>query len=204
MNISLVPDYFDVKRVMELLSTVGATSLHMLPDEVRIDLLREAESYDYQPAEEVVGQGSRTVRQQLGFYDTFAGNSQFVRLRDAFQALLDNALEELDVYPFQTRLDLNDLVLQKYEEGSLGITPHRDHLTYINLVCLFVISGQGRFFICDDRSGSNAREIEAPPGHVILMRAPGFRGSTGRPFHFLSDIQERRYSFGLRQKRHSG
>ncbi|MGD2048590.1 MAG: hypothetical protein PVH03_03805 [Chloroflexota bacterium] len=204
MNISLVPDYFDVKGVIELLSTVGATSLHMLPDEVRMDLLREAESYDYQPAEEVVGQGSRTVRQQLGFYDTFAGNSQFVRLRDAFQALLDNALEELDVYPFQTRLDLNDLVLQKYEEGSLGITPHRDHLTYINLVCLFVIGGRGRFFICDDRFGSNAREIEAPPGHVILMRAPGFRGSTGRPFHFLSDIQERRYSFGLRQKRHSG
>lgn len=203
MNISLVPDYFNVEGVVEQLSTVGATSLPMLPDEVRMDLFREAESYDYQPAEEVVGQGSRTVRQQLGYYDTFAENSRFVRLRDAFQALLDDALEELDGYPFETQLDLNDMVLQKYEEGSLGITPHRDHLNYLNLVCIFVIGGQGRFFICDDRSGSNAREIEAPPGHVILMRAPGFQGSTGRPFHFLSDIQERRFSFGLRQKRPS-
>jgi len=93
-------------------------------------------------------------------------------------------------------------VLQRYEEESIGITPHKDGLSYISLVCVFVIGGQGNFYVCSDRSGNNPIEIDASPGNVILMRAPGFLGSEdGRPFHYVTNIREPRYTFGLRQKR---
>jgi hypothetical protein len=67
-------------------------------------------------------------------------------------------------------------------------------------VCLFILEGKGRFFICQDRSGSGAREIPNQPGEVLLMRAPGFLGSQERPFHLVREIQEPRYVFGLRQE----
>jgi hypothetical protein len=109
----------------------------------------------------------------------------------------------LPQYLFPSPLHFNSLSLQKYAQGSIGITPHRDGLRYINLICIFVIAGQGRFFVCADRSGQEAVEIEATPGNVILMRAPGFLGEDLRPFHFVSEISATRYSFGLRQLRNS-
>jgi hypothetical protein len=64
-----------------------------------------------------------------------------------------------------------------------------------------VIGGRGRFFVCADRSGSYSLEIDAATGRLILMRAPGFMGSESRPFHYVTGIPERRYSFGLRQRK---
>jgi hypothetical protein len=91
------------------------------------------------------------------------------------------------------------LILQRYEPGCLGITPHRDHIKYTALVAIVVLCGDGRFRVCADRSGRGAVEIPAPAGHVLLMRAPGFERQGRRPFHFLDQVTERRYSFGLRQ-----
>jgi hypothetical protein len=111
-------------------------------------------------------------------------------------------LAELETYPFETALNFNSMVLQRYEEGSLGITPHKDGLSYINLVCVFVIGGRGRFYVCSDRSGRDAKEVAASPGNVILMRAPGLFGAEdNRPFHYVTEIEETRYTFGLRQKK---
>ena len=89
--------------------------------------------------------------------------------------------------------------LARYETGSLGITPHRDGFKYKNLIGIFMIGGRGRFYVCSDRAGNDAREIDASPGNVILMKAPGFLGRKERPFHYVTDIQGTRYIFGLRQ-----
>jgi hypothetical protein len=125
--------------------------------------------------------------------------SAFSALRDEFQAFMDRLLCEADEYPFESPLKFNEMVLQKYERGPIGITPHRDHVTYVNLVCIFNLAGRARFGIASDRSGRGARFLDAVPGNVILMRAPGFKGARRRPFHFVSDIDETRYVFGLRQ-----
>ena len=90
---------------------------------------------------------------------------------------------------------------ERYAPGSRGITPHRDHLRYGGLVALVILSGDGRFCLCRDRCGSNAREIAAGPGDALLMRAPGLAGSSDRPFHFLDQITKERLSFGLRWDR---
>jgi len=134
----------------------------------------------------------------MGTFEDFRPESNYFHLIKSFQYLLDQSLHELSFYPFENPLLFNATVLQKYEKGSIGITPHRDSLRYINLVCIFIISGQGKFFVCSNRLGSDAVELNATVGNVIILRAPGFLHSNKRPFHYVTDILETRYTFGLR------
>lgn len=197
-----VPTNFSTDRILEELSSVGATSVKLLEEDFRVALLEEAEGYTYQPEDEVVGSGDRVVRQQVSSFDDFPEDSGYVLLKDSFQGLLEQRLAELEAYPFETALGFNTMVLQRYEEGSHGITPHKDGLSYINLVCVFIIGGWGSFYVCSDRSGKDAIEIDASPDNVILMRAPGLFGAEdNRPFHYVTEIEGTRYTFGLRQKK---
>lgn len=191
----------NTERLLEELSSVGATSVRLLEEDFRVALLKEAEGYTYQPEDEIVGSGDRVVRQQVSSFDGFPEDSSYILLKDSFEELLEQRLAELEAYPFETALNFNSMVLQRYEEGSIGITPHKDGLSYINLVCVFVIGGRGRFYVCSDRSGRDTKEVDASPCNVILMRAPGLFGAEdNRPFHYITEIQETRYTFGLRQK----
>jgi hypothetical protein len=197
-----VPTNLNTDRIFEELSSVGATSVRLLEEDFRVALLKEAEGYVYQPEDEIVGSGDRVVRQQVSSFDGFPEHGGYVLLRESFQSLIEQRLAELEAYPFDTVLAFNSMVLQRYEEGSLGITPHKDGLSYINLVCVFIIGGRGRFYVCSDRSGRDANEVDASPGNVILMRAPGLFGAgDNRPFHYVTEIEETRYTFGLRQKK---
>ncbi|NIR31617.1 MAG: hypothetical protein GWN84_20360 [Gammaproteobacteria bacterium] len=197
----LLADNFDIGAILEALRSLGATSVRCMDEEYRVVLAEEAARCAYRPGEAVVGSGDRLVRQQLAVADEIPEGGAFSALRDEFQRLMDGLLSQLEGYPFESRLWFNETVLQKYERGSIGITPHRDHIAYVNLVCIFNLAGRGRFGVAPDRSGRDARFVDAVPGNVILMRAPGFRGARRRPFHFVSDIEETRYVFGLRQIR---
>jgi hypothetical protein len=192
---------FDIKAVLHELAAYEATSIALLREEFRQALLDEAGRYVYHAEPEVVGSADRIVRQQMGSKSDLPPGSLYLRLKDEIQRSLGEGLRQAAPYPFESLLRFNDLSLQKYAAGSIGITPHRDGLKYINLICIVVIGGQGRFFVCADRSGRAAREIEAEPGKAIFLRAPGFLGEDNRPFHMVREITETRYSFGLRQKR---
>jgi hypothetical protein len=197
-----LPTNLNTDSILEELLSVGATSIRLLEENFRVALLEEAEDYDYQPEDEIVGSGDSMVRQQVSSFDVFPDHSGYVLLKESFQDLLEQRMAQLEAYPLETSLSFNSMVLQRYEEGSLGITPHRDGLSYVNLVCVFIIGGRGRFYVCSDRSGRDAKEIDASPGNVIFMRAPGlFEAEDNRPFHYVSHIEEPRYTFGLRQKK---
>ena len=197
-----LPRNLDTASILKDLSSLGATSIRLIDEDFRETLLKEARDYTYEPEDEIVGSGGRVVRQQLSSFEDFPKDSDYILLKNSFQDLLEERLARLGTYPFEMALGFNSMVLQRYEEGSIGITPHRDGLSYINLVCVFVIGGQGSFYVCSDRSGNDSIEIDASPGNVIFMRAPGFLGSEdNRPFHYVTDIREPRYTFGLRQKR---
>ena len=197
-----LPTNLNTDSILEELLSVGATSIRLLEENFRVALLEEAEDYDYQPEDEIVGSGDSVVRQQVSSFDVFPDHSGYVLLKESFQDLLEQRMAQLEAYPWETSLGFNSMVLQRYEEDSLGITPHRDGLSYVNLVCVFIIGGRGRFYVCSDRSGRDAKEIDASPGNVIFMRAPGlFEAEDNRPFHYVSQIEEPRYTFGLRQKK---
>jgi hypothetical protein len=192
---------FDLRRVLTALETTGATSVPLLTDSAEQALLQEAVHYQYHREADVVGSGDRVVRQEMASFEAFPAESTFLRLRDLLQDRLARQLAACQPYPFDVPLRLNRLVLQKYDAGSLGITPHRDGKRYMNLICVVVLAGRGRFFVCEDRTGRGARKVEAAPGMAIFMRGPGFHGSQDRPFHSVSEIRETRYTFGLRQRR---
>ena len=137
----------------------------------------------------------------MGVHDGFGPESRFRDLTGHYQTLWNDWLGSVAPYPFESRLVFNDLMLQVYEPGETGITPHMDRTDYRNLICLFVLEGRGRFGVCTDRSGRGARIVAHEPGDVVLTRAPGFRDSDHRPFHFVDRITERRYVFGLRHER---
>lgn len=199
--IRFVEPGFDVVEILDRLEREDAVAVPALTPDYRAWLLQEAHAAPFREARAVVGRGERLVRQRMGVHNGFGFDSRFHDLTRHYQAAWDAWLASVADYPFDSRLIFNDMMLQVYETGETGITPHMDRTSYRNLICLFVLEGRGRFGVCDDRSGRGARIIAHEPGDVVLTRAPGFRGSDHRPFHFLDRITERRYVFGLRHER---
>lgn len=190
---------FDMGEALECLAIQGGTSIPILHEKRRADLLKEAYFYQYQSQPEVVGGGK--VREQLSSVKEFSEISLFQKLRNDFTELLIRKSFSLKVKDiFSTPIDFNDLSLQKYARGSIGVTPHKDGKSRINLICIFILTGKAEFGLCEDRNASNPIFLDTTPGNVIILRAPGFFHSTFQPFHFVRNVTEERIVFGLRQK----
>lgn len=189
---------FDIEEVVNCISSNGGISLPILPESRRKKLIEEACLYQYQPQPEIVGKGQ--VQEQLSSVKEFPEDSLFCKLRNDFLELLIRKFSTLKIKGlFNTPIDFNDMSLQKYYQNSIGITPHKDGKSRINIICIFNLMGKAEFALCDDRSGSNPKFLDTTPGNIIMMRAPGFFHSTYQPFHFVRNVVEERIVFGLRQ-----
>ena len=190
---------FDFERVLKDLVQYGASSVAILPKERRMALVAEAESYTYIKQPEMAE--SPLVREQLSSCMTFLENGLFFKLKNDFIQLLNEKITMFDAHQmFKTPLALSEMSLQLYEKGSLGITPHRDGKSRINIICVFILKGRATYALCDNRAGENQVYLDSSPGNVIFMRGPGFLGSEYQPFHTVKDITEERIVFGLRQR----
>ena len=179
------------------LKAEDALSLPLISEATRAALLAASQDLAYRPAKPRVGEGPRVVLQDFEICMDIPKNSAFQRFALAFEQLTNEALARLDPRPCDA-LRYNNLVVQRYDPGPVGITPHRDHICYEGLVSLVILSGSARFLVSADRSGRGAREIPNPPGCLLLMRGAGFAGLKNRPFHQLRDIESDRVSFGIR------
>lgn len=189
---------FPLAQVAADLRRTGASVVPLLNESFRRKLLAETQCYAFRQARVMIGKGANRVEQHMAVCAELKSDSLYLYLTACFQGLLDAAVKRSRRKVFDGSVTFNDHMLQKYTVGDLGISPHRDRTAYRHLICLFVIAGYGRFYVCDDRSGAGAREIPNAPGDVIIMRAPGFEGSGERPFHYLAGIRSTRYVFGLR------
>jgi hypothetical protein len=186
-----------------------AASLPLLDNHARRRLIGATTRLPYRPATPVIGAGANAVRQDFELCMAIPERSLLRAFAAALERLLNAALDRLEPRPLGQPLRLNDAIVQRYPKGSFGITAHRDHIRYRDLVALVTLSGSARFCLCDDRAGRGARELPCPPGHLLLMRAPGFsfgdRGGRGdRPFHFLDRVTRSRLSLGLRHDARAG
>ena len=191
----------DGKTIVRRLESDAALSLPLLDIDYCAWLVRQAQQMSWRDARPLVGKPPNEVLQRMEVCEHFPSDSIFRDLVSAFQALCERAFFDCDPYPFESPLVFNDLMLQRYSVGEIGITPHRDRTDYRNLIVLFVLAGIGRFRICADRSGVDAVEIANRSGDVILTQAPGFLHCHRRPFHAMDRILEPRYVFGLRYDR---
>ncbi|HIK14376.1 MAG TPA: hypothetical protein IGS53_03630 [Leptolyngbyaceae cyanobacterium M33_DOE_097] len=191
---------FDIYVLIDALATEGAISVPLLAESARIELLREAKSFWYEPEVKTLGKGDQIVRTEYTACNNVPQTGLYGDFKQAFQTLMDEACDRLKVYPFSVPLNFNQLVIQQYQPGQLGITPHRDSLRAINLIALVNLCGEAEFYRCDDRQGTNSVRLDTTPGNIIFLRAPGFLNRRDRPFHLLSNIRSTRYSLGLRQR----
>ena len=189
---------FPLAQVAAELRGTGVSVLPLLSEPFRQELLAETQCYRFRQARATIGEGASRVAQRMEVCADLRRDSMYHYLSASFQTLFGAAVKQSRQHLFDGKVTFNDHMLQRYTVGDLGISPHRDRTAYRYLICLFVIAGHGRFYVCGDRSGAGAREMANKPGDVIIMRAPGFEGSNERPFHYLADIRSTRYVFGLR------
>lgn len=173
-------------------------SLPLLDRTARQRLCAASASLSFRLARPVVGEGERAVYQDFTICMDVPWHSLLWRFAAALERHINAALRLCGAPLLRPEFHINDLAIQRYERGGRGITPHRDHVRYDGLVAVVPLSGAARFCVCADRVGGQAREVPAPPGNLLLMRAPGFAGRSDRPFHFVADVTRRRLSLGLR------
>lgn len=188
----------EIAGCLARLEREDAAAIDLLSPQGCAELLAASAELTYRDARPVIGEGERAVHQDFEICMPVPAGSRFHHCRDALERLLARALAHMADPPLADAPRLNDLVVQRYPVGSLGITAHRDHLAYRHLVAIVTLAGRARFFVSSDRSGENAREVPIPPGSLLLMRAPGFAGRDDRPFHFLNEVAEERVCLGLR------
>ncbi len=186
------------------LEAAPAVSLPLLSARARRRLIGATSRLRYRPATPAIGTGANAVHQDFELCMAIPERSLLRAFAATLEALLNAALVRMKPSPLAGPLHLNDTIVQRYPAGSSGITAHRDHLRYRDLVALVTLSGAARFCLCGDRAGANARELPCPPGHLLLMRAPGFGGGRDRPFHFLDRVTRPRLSLGLRHDTRAG
>ena len=188
----------ELAAAIDRLRDEGALSLPLIPEAACRTLLQASKALVYRAARPAVGAGMHSVTQDFDLCYDIPGGSPFGAFAADLTELTNQAFNLLVPRPYEGGFSYNDLIVQRYPPGSLGISPHLDHLRYEGLVSLVILAGDGRFMVCEDRSGENAREIPSPSGCLLLMRAPGLHGRRDRPFHFLTDVTTPRLSFGLR------
>jgi hypothetical protein len=181
-----------------------AAALPLLDAQACRFYLREAQSLAYRPARPVVGEGEKAVQQDFEVCMEIPEDSSLRRLSARLEVSLAEAARGLEAASLDPRFRFNDLIVQRYQPGSRGITPHVDHIRYQGLVAIVVFSGRGDFQLCADRSGAEPRSVAAGPGGLLLMRAPGFGGEARRPFHRLSAVESERVILGLRWDTRAG
>ena len=197
LNYCLLGD-FDWLRILPALEKPGAISFPFLTRKLREGLTEAAKQLTYKSLPSFVSNGQ--VLQEIDSCNDFAEDNIFRIFAKEYEAFLLHKIQELNSYPFATNFEINDVSIQRYWRGTLGITAHVDGKSHRNLVSLLILEGEGRFYVCDNRQRDNASLIDTAPGNLLLMRANGFKQYLNTPFHFVTDIKSDRYVLGLRQK----
>lgn len=94
----------------------------------------------------------------------------------------------------------DEVCVQRYEPGTLGVTPHLDHKRYTGLVAIVTVAGAADFTLCQDRAGNPIETWNAGAGSLVLLRGPGLGGvADGRPLHMVAGpVDGHRVSVGIR------
>lgn len=208
MSELLITGRLDMKSVIDGFVANGAVSIPIIGEEVRTKVLREVRKGYYMDIPELLTAWREDqpymIHQQLEQTEVPSDEGLLGALMTEFKATLDEALKTFQPgvdYPFASPFVFNKYgLINRYPAGSIGMSPHVDHQSFVNMVAVFVIDGQGRFFVCDDIERNNSVEIDATPGNVILMRAPGFLPRDGQQWHYVTNITTERYVLSLRQK----
>lgn len=138
----------------------------------------ELQGGPYEPVEPVIGR----VRQQAESFLVPLG--QLPRRYPRLAGLCDELVWQIQAHG-APRWAPTEVAVQRYQPGSIGITPHRDQSRYAQLVAVITVAGSAPFTLCRNRAGDPIRTWQADPGSLVLLRGPGLAGEDGRPMHLV-------------------
>lgn len=189
---ALAPDLDWSALLREVVEQGAAFVARALRQPVCDQLPAELVNGPYESVEPVVGQ----VRQEV--------ESFLVPLRELgryplLTSLCDELVRRIHEHGVRDWVP-NDVVIQRYRPGSIGITPHRDQRRYAQLVAVITIAGSAPFTLCRNRDGDPIQTWQADEGSLILLRGPGLAGNPdGRPMHLVGGpTSTPRTSIGIR------
>ncbi len=131
-----LPGPAELAAALARLDAEDAVSLPLLGAQGRRRLIGATTGLRYRPATPTVGTGVNAVRQDFEICMAIPKSSLLRTFAAALERLLNAALDRLEPRPLVHPLHLNDAVVQRYPKGSFGITAHRDHIRYEDLVAL--------------------------------------------------------------------
>lgn len=171
----------DLRTALERVRDLGTAMVHEVLSEGRREaILREVGDRNFERLPPEMG----PVRQEtdlLLMTGDLADAPSIAALREDFvTAIRDQA-------PLETGLAdwwPNEVYVQRYEPGGLGVTPHVDSKRFVLLVAVFTLRGSSEFRVCEGRSGGVVETWTTRPGTLVLLRGPELGGlKDGRPFH---------------------
>ena len=192
----------------QLISALGrlpaeqSLAVPCLDERQRQALVSLVDSLTYRSAKPVMGGATTPVYQDFELCYDIPPNHQLWELARYLEKRIATTIK-ISGLQGHDALQFNDLIVQNYPPGCQGITPHRDHVRYRIIVAIFLLSGDGNFCTCDDRSGTGAKTIPAVPGDLLLMSAPGLVEEESGPLHFVNGVTRRRRTIGLRYDVHA-
>ena len=186
----------DLGPVLEAVRRNGvAVVAQALAEPFRRQLERELMTVPYQAAPAEVG----PVRQETDVFvpRNLEGFPILAELAGEFRAAVRAHAGEIRGLATYAH---NEIYLQRYRPGSLGITPHLDGKRYRRLVAVFTVRGSACLSVLRERAGEELARFSIGPGSLALLRAPGLGGlRDGRPFHAIMPVGiEERVSVALR------
>ena len=196
------------RELAEALEEVGQSGVSRIAEALtyraRHELRLALEALDFRRAPQLVGE----VRQDFDLLAMEPGPGRadtvlapLLALAESYAALLRAKAISLGA-PWLADFVPTDVHVQRYGQGSAGISPHRDSRRFIKLISIFSLGSPAEFRLFRDRRGSPLRRYQLDCGDLLLVRAPGFahRPSAG-PLHSVSGPTDGlRYSITLRMK----
>ncbi len=175
---ALVPDLDWPRLLREVTEQGAAFAAHAIGQSFRDELAVELRDGPYQPVEPLIGQ----VRQEAESFEVARSELDRYPVLASLCAELARQVHDQGVPEWVP----NEVAVQRYQPGSVGITPHRDQRRYAQLVAVITVAGSAPFTLCRNRAGDPIQTWQANDGSMVLLRGPGLVGNPdGRPMHVV-------------------
>lgn len=168
---------------LEILQQKGITKFHALSwAESRI-VLQQLESHPLTKASSIKGNGIFQDFDEAEFM-----YKKYPKVADTLKQVVEDRLKNDFVLPLKH--SFNSVRLQRYCQGSAGISPHTDGKRFADPIAILILKDGGDFCKYKTKEDEDPEIIPATVGDVIVMNPS--------VIHAVQHIKQERYTITLR------
>jgi len=190
-------DSHSFTKALEQLVELKSIGIKCLDDKNMRNLVSIVDSLPRRSAHPIVGNKKTPVYQDFDLCYNIPKDNLLWCIAKEIEAYVKIGMRDLGLIGHEV-FQFNDIIAQYYSPESRGITPHRDNIRYRFVIGILILSGDGNFNICDTRDGTDAKEIPAEAGDLILMAGSNLAGHKLGPMHFMENVTKKRRTVGFR------